>query len=497
MAAAADILVSGGVYYKDAVDHRGPLTPYVYAVVFFIAGRYNMLALRILLLLVVVGSTLLVWMVARKTAGQIAGSCAAFLFAIQASAAFPASDLFAFNVEWLLAFFVLLGSLFVISMGRNVWMAFGAGIFFGLAFLSKQTAAFECIGVATFAALLAIHQVSSGNREGFRKLVPPYLMVGAGFSITVASVVLFFRWTGAWRDFLFGFWSYNTSYYVGKISILDRIGVLVDIVRLAAGAAGLGVFAIIGGFVVIVQMRRRIRSGESIVSSRIFCLIWAVAAVAGMTLSGRIFGHYFIQVLAPFCILTGIAYAALDSAIRQHHEGWRNQILLGVRRAAVLVVLIGLVIRLASLLPERLEQQERWVVDAPTVALCHLIGEYSAPEDRIFVWGFYPHPYVLARRSPASRYTFCTFITGSNVGKEVLARPVPGAMDHLVSDLQRSRPRFIIDTSPWGYFGWRSYPIENFPKLKHIVDTGYIRWGQIGDADGDVHFSVFIRRSEP
>ncbi len=496
MAAAADILVSGGVYYKDVVDHRGPLTPYVYASVFSAVGRYNMPALRFLLLLVVVGSTVLVWMVGKKVAGRAAGNCAALLFAVLASVAFPASDLFAFNTEWPLAFFVLLGSLLVISMGDNKWLAFGAGVFFGLAFLSKQTAALECIGVAIYAVLLAIQKLLTRDRKGLRNLVTTFLMVGSGFCLIVGGVVFAFWSAGAWEDFLFGFWTYNTSYYVGEISVLDRLGVFTDIMWFAAGTAGLGVFAALGGLVALFRTKWVFRREDFGHAPQLFCLIWGIAAVAGMALSGRFFGHYFIQGLAPMCVLTGIAYGALDAAILEHREvRWKN-VLKTTRALAVLAVLISLSFRSTSLLSGRLDQQRRWVVDSPTEGLAMFLEERSDAEDRIFVWGFYPHPYVLAKRSPASRYTFCTFITGSNMGDQVLARPIPGAMDQLVADLRRSRPLFIIDTSPWGYFGWGSYPLEKFPQLREFVEMEYVQDTTIRQADGTVHFNVYRRRQE-
>jgi 4-amino-4-deoxy-L-arabinose transferase-like glycosyltransferase len=496
MAAEADILLSGGVYYRDAVGHRGPVTPYLYTGVFSIFGRYNMPALRFLLLLVVVGSTLLVWMVGRRAAGLAAGNCAALLFAVLSSVAFPASDLFAFNTEWPLALFVLLGSLLVVSMGNNKWVAFVAGVFYGLAFLSKQTAALECIGVAIFAVLLAINKLLTRDRKGLQNLVTTFLMVGGGFGLIVGGVVIAFWSAGAWEDFLFGFWTYNTSYYVGEISLLNRFGVLTDILWLAAGTAGLGIFAALGGLVALFRTKWLFKRGDLGDATQLFCLIWGVAAVAGMTLSGRFFGHYFIQGLAPMCVLTGIGYGALDAAVRKHRKDrWGNG-LRPLRALAVLAVLISLSFHLTSLLPGRLDQQRRWVVDTPTEGLAMFLEERTDVEDRIFVWGFYPHPYVLAKRSPASRYTICTFITGSNAGEQVLARPVPGAMDQLVADLRQNRPRFIIDTSPWGYFGWGPFPLEEFPQLREFVEAEYVQDATIRQADGTVHFNVFRRRQE-
>ena len=45
--------------------------------------------------------------------------------------------------------------------------------------------------------------------------------------------------------------------------------------------------------------------------------------------------------------------------------------------------------------------------------------------------------------------------------------------DLLMSDLERSRPTFVVDTAPSGLHGWDRYPLEAFPRLETFVKTGY------------------------
>ena len=69
-------------------------------------------------------------------------------------------------------------------------------------------------------------------------------------------------------------------------------------------------------------------------------------------------------------------------------------------------------------------------------------------------------------------------------------------MDHLLSDLGRSQPLFVIDTSPGNYFHWGQYPIAEFPRLQEVLDRAYALDLIITGTGGQVYFNVYKRRSE-
>jgi hypothetical protein len=42
-----------------------------------------------------------------------------------------------------------------------------------------------------------------------------------------------------------------------------------------------------------------------------------------------------------------------------------------------------------------------------------------------------------------------------------------------MSDLERTRPTYVLDTAPSGLHGWARYPLREFPRLQAFVAGGY------------------------
>jgi hypothetical protein len=113
-------------------------------------------------------------------------------------------------------------------------------------------------------------------------------------------------------------------------------------------------------------------------------------------------------------------------------------------------------------------------------AVVRHVRSNSSEEDTIFVWGFYPQVYLLTDRKPATRFSYCIYLTGLvpwvNVHphKDTSRYIVPGSWDLLMSDLEKNKPRFIIDTSPGDIYYWGKYPLKKFPRLKSYLDEHYV-----------------------
>ncbi len=124
----------------------------------------------------------------------------------------------------------------------------------------------------------------------------------------------------------------------------------------------------------------------------------------------------------------------------------------------------------------------------------------STREDRIFVWGFNPDIYHYADRLPASRFIYCTFQTGlipwTNTDPRIDTSYaiVPGAMETLLTDLQRQPPRFFVDSSagPHRFFG--KYPVRNFPALYDWLHTHYVEVD--GARFAGQGFRIYLRSDE-
>ena len=48
-----------------------------------------------------------------------------------------------------------------------------------------------------------------------------------------------------------------------------------------------------------------------------------------------------------------------------------------------------------------------------------------------------------------------------------------------MADLERTRPAYILDTSPAGIYGWDRYPLRDYPRLERLVGEGYERLDEV------------------
>ncbi|MDX1998109.1 MAG: glycosyltransferase family 39 protein [Thermoanaerobaculia bacterium] len=499
--------LAGGVPYRDAIDQRGPVTYALYAAVFLIAGDGAMGAVHGALLLLIFLGCWLTWKLARSLAPESAGTSEAALAAVLlafASFTYRPSQLLAFHTEWPIVVFSTLGMLLTwraTRPGRSapVRDLALAGAAFGLAFLSKQPALFDGLAAGLFVLWLVARRPEPVLPAAFR-------LGGAlagGFLATVALAAGYFALHGALGDFYLYFWSYNVEHYTAVVPVAERWAALNPFGHrrhyltanpwLFAGVVAAAGFALWGRF------RRSPRTNEP--GSRALVLLWFAAAYFGASYSGRNFGHYFIQILVPACLLTADVTMTLWRAggrlIRtvSPDRGWL------LRGAVLLLGLGGLVFSLRTYGGEAsiLRLGEKAKVDPTLERLLGRVQELSRPDDTIFVWGYYPEIYLLAPRRPASRYSNTNYLTGMlpwenhAPGLDTSEHIVPGAWDILVRELTAARPPLVIDTVPGNHRHYRKYPIAAYPPLAEFLARGYRRVAPVLDERGRPYFDLYVR----
>jgi hypothetical protein len=92
------------------------------------------------------------------------------------------------------------------------------------------------------------------------------------------------------------------------------------------------------------------------------------------------------------------------------------------------------------------------------------VRRYSAPNERIFVWGEFPEIYWASGRQPATRFVHTGFITGHSGGRPAQgATPsegLPGAYALLEQDFAAHPPALIVDTTGANIRSSRYYPLD-------------------------------------
>jgi len=319
------------------------------------------------------------------------------------------------------------------------------------------------------------------------------LLYVGGFSIPILLLLCYFWSKGILEEFYFWGWAYNFNY------IAQGGGLLTWDYYLLKGLSKTFLVAL-GGFLIwflgLRQVYQSLRSWgrgffqkESSISLHVlFCVLWFVLSFIPISLGGRFFYHYFVQLIPPLCLL-----AALPAC-----QFWNQK---KYRPALAFFSLLPLLIFMPESTSKLWEKKKNF----------EIVGEYvrnnSNPKDRIFIWGFFPRAYFFTKRKPASRFLFCDFLTGStsitdgmdydpnkpnelpNVFQRLRrdmnpkTQPlndydtskwiVPRAWPHLWEDLEKNKPVYFIDTAPANNHRFGKYPLHRFPDLKKFIESHY------------------------
>jgi 4-amino-4-deoxy-L-arabinose transferase-like glycosyltransferase len=427
-------LLAGGQPYHDGVENKFPGVFYIYKSVFAVFGRYNMLAIHVLVTLCAIATALVVGAIARRLAGERAGRWAAICYAIFSAAYTP--KMLAGNTEM---FAVLPGAIAVWCYlrardGRLRWYV-AAGAAGAVALLCKQVA------LATFAALLADRGLA-GLRTPLRALRDLALLV-VGFAVVVVAMAMYLRRLGVWDDAVFWTWTYVLHYYL-PAGTGDH-GFLFNLATCLVPYA-----------IVVSPMLYLAYVGRDRALAPLYW--WLAANVTAALFGGRMYNHYFLLMVPALATLAGIGAARWLTAPRQQ----RLVVALGV-------VCTGMFV--AAIVFEPLTEQA-FVPDPDYREAAHYVAERTRPDEGIFVWGWFPPLYQAADRCPSTRFVYTVILVGKGAsGGQQRFTAVPEAWDMVMHDLEAAPPPYILDVST-GDYGF-DFPPEGYPQLWQFISSRY------------------------
>ncbi len=455
LATQAEVINEGGRLYEDATDRKPPLVPYLYAATFTLFATSALWSVRVIAMLAVALTALLLAIEARRRYGDKAAWLAGILFVL-ASVAFAPQDGQAANFEVFMlpamTAAVLLG-----ARGRSK----SAGVAVAVATLAKQT------GAATLLPVLYLVWRARGKRGVGGAAI--------GFTIPLAIVALLVGpgellfWTLLGNGSYFGLGS-ASAYVLGMFALMT--------------------LAFVGANLPIVwSLPRAWRERKLPSLHRVDgaapddqwagpdtdLWIWLLSAALSVVVGFRFFGHYYLQLLPPLCLLTAGALIG------------RSRMLLktSVAFAAVMAVTFSLL--------------GFWVKPWGDHPKYEMVSQYldthTSATDKIFVWGHMPEIYWASDRRPASRFLTSGFPVGDwgsrPEGDEASNVPTPGAIEQMMEDLRTRVPRYVLDTTPAAFRGSQYSPMSKFPELRQFVDS---RYEYVRTMDGIAIYELHSRR---
>jgi hypothetical protein len=451
------VLLDGGRLYTDFVDNKPPLLYAYYALAQLALGR-GLVPVHAFTAIVAVPLTALGLSAAFRHDRR--GVAAALAWLVYGSA-FLAHDMLSANAELVL----LLPAAWAIALVADEDRAARhghlllSGVLLGAATLVKHPAAFWLPALGWAAWRARGEERSEGSR--WTRLVA----LGAGFAAPLAATWAAFAASGGAHDLAYWVLWRNLLYAANPISpayALERAASYLLPWLLATAPLW---WAFLRSRRLLDPHRRRLVDG--------LVVFGLLPAFAGL----RFFPHYFVP--AVLALALGAAPAVARWSEHPRPRAWR------AFAAASVALFVGFGAANAWLWlgPARV-YRERDPVYRDVAR--ELAADACFQGSRLFVWGWAPSFYYEAGKRgarPASRFAvlaqagLADYVPGY---QEAAPRaPSPGRRgelarwDLLLSDLERSRATYVLDTTPAGIFRWDRYTLADHPRLARYVSERY------------------------
>lgn len=474
----ANTLLHGGLPYIDSIDTK-PLGIYwFFAAIFACCGHNNMIAVHAVTILWVGLTAWYLTRIGRALYSERAGVLAALFYAIFSTCYIPKFIATSITLVMMLPLTMSIWHLIRWEeRGKSIdlWLA---GLLVGLACLCKYQSGIVIVAVALYLLLFR------PRRSLFAVL--PFL---AGVFVIGALFVATLIHQGVWESFVFASLKGSIAYIAaGRSTILFLTKLVLRGGSFVAATFLLWYFGVRESVALLRPLFRAQYSSERLRGTYLI-LLWFLLSFIPVSTGGRFFGHYFIQLLPPLCLLAAPQADQFLTWLTNAQPGRRRQ-------WAYSLFLTGLLIPPLVALGARLVAKEIYEIIGEDYAeryqpIADYVRQHTTPRDTIFVWGFATPVYFFADRTPASRFLWCDWLTGRIAGSptardrafDTAAYVTPGSWDMLFTDLDRHPPRYIIDTAPGNYHDYGKYPISRYPQLVSYLERDYQLEARVAGAD--------------
>ncbi|MDY0060946.1 MAG: hypothetical protein RBU45_14130 [Myxococcota bacterium] len=474
----SQVLLDGGTPYVDFIDNKQPLLYATYAAIFAIAGP-TLLAVHVVAIPWLVATAWLIALLARAVwRHEWAGRTAALLFTL-GSSAYLEKDVLATNTELLMnlpllgAAWLVLGPLVTADPTRRDPRQLSparlllAGALLGIATLYNLKAG---ILLPVLGLLLLLQARWRGLGQG--------LVLTLGLLLPWGLTALLFWHAGALEDLIFWNFLLNFKYMDAGVPLwlIDfRRGILYGFPRLLLFLLATSVLWVAAGAALrSPPPDRPARRGVYGIG------LWLALSFVPVCMGGRLYGHYFLQLLPPLAVLAAGPLARLYGRPARPVDGATP----ARRRLLPVAAAIGLLLPVLGLTAAGHVRIARGALDGlqPQVArVADYLRAHTCPDDRIFLWAYWSQVYYYAQRPPASRFVYPQTLAGYVPGHPASLDPhrdtsgyiVPEHWDQLREDFRRHPPELLVDAAPGKIHFWEKYPIDNYPILKKIIDDEY------------------------
>ncbi len=483
----ADAALHGRVVYRDVFNVKPPLTTLVHALALLLFG-HSMTSIRLLDLFWTLATALVLAALAARIfgnrwVGAVAGALYPLLY-------YPFGYWHTAQTDGWLNLPLAAALLLILQFeSRGLQSAtfprarlfFWPGLFIALATLLKYTAA---IALPLLAIIFVLPFVARGLRFSFRlRLI---LWLGLGFATGIAACGLLLLATGALPAFIQSQFGLMPAYVaLGPTeSLFRRFSQQLLTTPCLRNVGIVGLIGIIATFVFFLLRHRSPFSAQTTGFSFQLAIVigWFVTALVSVFAQAKFFEYHYLPLLGVVAVL-GAGVVALFLP-------WLRRLPVVVNLGLGLVLAAGAALatgygprfaNLAQVAGGQVSLRQYWDSGRhdsgsdfslrEDLALADYIAANTDPTDRIFIWGYEPLVYFVARRWPVSRFIYNFPL--------VVSWRTADFRSELVAALAATPPRLMVvahgDATPWvmGHDKDSYASLLEFPELLDFIRNNY------------------------
>lgn len=385
------VMLNGGMPYRDAVDHKPPVVYLVYALALTMvpptpAGVHMFLLCYNFLTIIAL------YFVARCAGGTPAtGFWTALTFAVFSSS--PELEGFAASSEMLMLLPLSLSLLFALLSGRQgmlVLGSFASGLFCALACWTKHTGVF--FALALFCILPAVPQIVRSGNTSLRSVAARAAAWAAGFMSISIAIVVYFYVRGAGDDFLY--WNFIHNYYYGAgRTLADNLPKITTTLTALCRTHPVLVAALVV-CICTALVKRDVRGA---------CFVVMLLASLAATFPGHAYAHYFAQLAPVVALGSGFGCSLFCATVRNSR----------VQAGMMILCFLGLCCVPMAIHPRYYftgsadELSKQFFSPNPfaeSLDIVAYISRTTTTRDKIFIFGSEAQILFYSRRTSATRF---------------------------------------------------------------------------------------------
>jgi len=551
---AAEEITRGKALYREIYFDKPPGLALVYAFLFWIFGAH-VLTIRLFTIVHSIAISAILYLFGTKLFDRRIGLLAAVLFAIF-STTYTTGHVQGLGTDFLMALphtagaYLLVHSRLLRKNGirngsQQAWLALAGGVLIGIAFQINPKGILDLIFFALFLVIWHLwrsrlrSRVSDQNQtknDERRSSIKLFSLAIVGFVAGSASLLEYIWATHSMREYWLYVWDWG-MHYSGYNPVSKAIA--------SAATRAIDYFVVNNTLLIALVFvgattvrwardffhkdKELERDKDSSIDHRVFfsdatLLLWLIVSYAGVILGGRLYSHYFFQILPALCLIGSRGLMSISSSLKKRDSALRQTVtvIIIVGFAFTLIRFHGRTAILAADLirgrksdmtegwfHERIDHEERMVAEAVRdladgedsvdrfgLEEMRLSGPrkrgVGGAEDYLFVWGYRPEIYYYSGLLPATRYLSTQPLTGVPADvhyftdyRSILSESQTAQSRlQLLQDLQETRPKYIVDEL--GMFN-SELSINSYPELGDLL-KGYKATGPVE------RFMIYCRR---